>query len=138
VPARLSGGAQALPPVYVFGRDSTQAVTLGEYDIPRSTNVMVSPWAMHRRRDLWSDPQRFDPDRFLPEREATRHRYAYLPFSAGPRICLGIHFAYLEAPLILATLLRRYRFELLAQDEPEPSATLRPKHGVRVRVRARR
>ncbi|MBK6513572.1 MAG: cytochrome P450 [Polyangiaceae bacterium] len=126
------------PPVYVFGRDSTQAVTLGEYDVPRSTNVMVSPWAMHRRRDLWSDPERFDPDRFSPEREATRHRYAYLPFSAGPRICLGIHFAYLEAPLILATLLRRYRFELLAEDEPEPSATLRPKHGVRVRVRARR
>ncbi|MBL9028632.1 MAG: cytochrome P450 [Myxococcales bacterium] len=127
------------PPVYIFGRDANQAVTLAGYDLPRSTNVMVSPFVLHRRRGLWGDdPERFDPDRFLPEREAKRHRYAYLPFSAGPRICLGIHFAYLEAPLVLATLMRRFRFELLEEDEAEPSATLRPRRGVRVRVHARR
>jgi cytochrome P450 len=126
------------PPVYMFGRDATTAVELGGYDLPRSTNVMISPWVMHRQRHVWPDPERFDPERFQPANESKRHRYAYLPFSAGPRFCLGIHFAYIEAPLILATLLRRFRFELLAEDQAEPSATLRPKNGVRVRVHARR
>ena len=60
------------------------------------------------------------------------------PGPAGPRICLGIHFAYMEAPLVLATLLRHYRFELVREDEPEPGATLRPRHGVRMRVHRRR
>ncbi len=126
------------PPVYIFGRDSTTELTLGGYELPRSTNVMISPWVMHRHAHLWPDPERFDPERFTEEAESRRHRYAYLPFSAGPRVCLGIHFAYMEAPLVLAALLRRFRFELLREDEPEPSATLRPRHGVRVRVRARR
>ncbi|MFO0547451.1 MAG: cytochrome P450 [Polyangiaceae bacterium] len=125
------------PPVYVFGRDSTEPVEVGGYALPRSTNVMIAPWAIHRRASLWPDPERFDPERHTPEAEAQRHRYAYLPFSAGPRICLGIHFAYMEAPLVLATMLRRFRFELLGDDEPEPSATLRPRKGIRVRVHAR-
>ncbi|NUO48342.1 MAG: cytochrome P450 [Polyangiaceae bacterium] len=125
------------PPVYMFGRDATTDVELGGYDLPRSTNVMISPWVMHRQRQVWPDAEKFDPERFQPAIESKRHRYAYLPFSAGPRFCLGIHFAYMEAPLILATLLRRFRFELLAEDQAEPSATLRPKNGVRVRIRAR-
>ncbi len=125
------------PPVYMFGRDSAVPVSVMGYDLPRPTNVMISPWVMHRLQPYWPDPERFDPDRFLPAEEAKRHRYAYLPFSAGPRICLGIHFAYMEAPLVLATMMKRYRFELLAPDVPEPSATLRPKHGVRVRLKRR-
>lgn len=125
------------PPVYMFGRDATTDVHLAGYDLPRSTNVMISPWVIHRLSRVWQDPERFDPDRFSAEAESRRHRYAYLPFSAGPRICLGIHFAYMEAPLVLAVLLRRFRFELLQEDVAEPSATLRPKNGVRVRVRAR-
>jgi cytochrome P450 len=125
------------PPVYVFGRDSREPVTIGGYDLPVKTNLLVSPWALHHSTRFWSDPERFDPDRFLPEAEATRHRYAYLPFGAGPRVCLGNHFAYIEAQLALAVLLRRYRFELQGDDEPEPGATLRPKHGVRVRVSRR-
>jgi cytochrome P450 len=126
------------PPVYIFGRDSTIETTLGEYALPRPTNVMISPWVIHRMAHLWPEPERFDPERHVPQAESKRHRYAYLPFSAGPRICLGIQFAYLEAPLVLATLLRRFRFELSGDDEPEPSATLRPRHGVRVRVHRRR
>ncbi|APR76506.1 Cytochrome P450 family protein [Minicystis rosea] len=125
------------PPVYVFGRDSKDPITLGGYDLPAPTNVLTSPWVLHHAARFWPDPERFDPDRFRPENEAARHRYAYLPFGAGPRICLGNHFAYMEAQLALATMLRRYTFELLAEDEPEPGATLRPKHGVRVRVRRR-
>ena len=127
------------PPVYVFGRDSKAEVTIGGYDLPAPTNVLTSPWVLHHSARLYPDPERFDPDRFLPRAEAARHRYAYLPFGAGPRICLGNHFAYMEAQLGLAVLLRRFDFEkLLGDDEPEPSATLRPKHGVRVRVKKRR
>ena len=125
------------PPVYLFGRDSREPVTIAGYDLPVPTNVMVSPWGLHHSARIWPDPARFDPARFLPEREATRHRYAYLPFGNGPRVCLGNHFATMEAQLALAVLLRRYRFELLGEDEPEPTATLRPKHGIRVRVRRR-
>jgi cytochrome P450 len=122
------------PPVYIFGRDSREPVSVGGYELPRPTNLMVSPWALHHSARLWPDPERFDPERFVAARESARHRYAYLPFGAGPRICLGNHFAYMEAQLALAVLLRRYRFELLGDDEPEPGATLRPRHGVRVRV----
>ncbi len=98
---------------------------------------MISPWALHHSKSVWSDPEHFDPSRFGAS-ELGRHRYAYLPFGAGPRVCLGNHFAYMEAQIALAVLLSSYRFELLGDDEPEPSATLRPKHGVRVRVIARR
>jgi cytochrome P450 len=126
------------PPVYVFGRDSRGDVSLGGCQLPNPTNVLVSPYALHRRSDVWPDPTRFDPDRFLPEAEAARHRYAYLPFGAGPRVCIGNHFAYMEAQLAMAVIFRRFDFELLQDDEPEPSATLRPRHGVRVRLHSRK
>jgi cytochrome P450 len=125
------------PPVYMFGRDSRGHVSLGGYDLPPRTNVLTSPWALHRLERVWPDPERFDPDRFLPDNEAKRHRYAYLPFGAGPRVCIGNHFAYMEAALALSVMLSRFRFESLGEDEPLPSATLRPKRGVRVRVTAR-
>jgi cytochrome P450 len=125
------------PPVYFFGRTAQRATVIGGVRLPRFTNVVVLPWALHRNPNVWPEPERFDPDRFLPEREAARHRSAWLPFGAGPRICIGNHFALMEAPLVLATMLRDHDFELLERDEPEPFATLRPKRGVPVRVRRR-
>ncbi len=83
------------PPVYVFGRDSRGEVSLGGYRLPSPSNILVSPYSLHRRASIWPDPERFDPDRFLPEAEAQRHRYAYLPFGAGPRSCIGNHCAYM-------------------------------------------
>ncbi len=125
------------PPVYIVGRDSHEATTIGGYEIPALTQVAYSAWALHRSPHVWPDPLRFDPDRFLPANEAKRHRYAWVPFGAGPRICIGNHFAIMEAQLALAVLLRRARFELTGEEEPEASATLRPRHGVRIRVRLR-
>jgi hypothetical protein len=101
---------------------STEDVVVGGYELPRRTNVMTSPWAMHHSPLVWPDPERFDPSRFTPENEAKRHRYAYLPLGAGARICLGNQFAYMEAQLALAVMLRRFHFESMAEDEPEPSA----------------
>ena len=141
LPLCLAAFKEALrlyPPVYVFGRDSTAPVTIAGYRLPAPTNVLTSPWVLHHGARSWPDPERFDPERFRPEAEAARHRYAYLPFGAGPRVCLGNHFAYMEAQLALAVILRRHSFELQGDDEPEPGATLRPRHGIRVRVRPRR
>lgn len=125
------------PPVYLMGRDTTMPLTLGGYELPARTNVLVSPFALHHKPSLWPNPEQFDPDRFLPEQEAARHRYAYLPFGAGPRICIGNHFAYIEAQLVLAELLRTWRFESAARDEPLAAATLRPKNGIAVRLTRR-
>lgn len=125
------------PPVYVASRDSKEPVTIGGYDLPAPTNTIISPYLIHRSPHVWPDPLRFDPDRFRPEEEAKRHRYAWVPFGAGPRVCIGNHFAMMEAQIALAVLLRRARFELLEDETPEGTATLRPRGGVRVRVRRR-
>ncbi|MCA9696684.1 MAG: cytochrome P450, partial [Myxococcales bacterium] len=96
-------------------------------------------WSQHRRADVWDQPDSFDPDRFLPEHEAKRPKGAYLPFGLGPRTCIGLHFAMIEGPIVLATLLRRFHFEIdpsreIVEDE---FATLRPRGGVPAIVRAR-
>jgi len=125
--------------VYLFGRVAMADVTVGEYAIPKGTVVLVSPLALHRRPELWSDADAFDPDRFLPEAEALRHKSAFIPFSAGPRTCIGNTFALMEGPLVLAAILQRADVELCDPKgaEPEPSATLRPHGGIPMRVRLR-
>jgi cytochrome P450 len=127
------------PPVFFFGRQAIAPVEIGGWLLPKGTIALLSPFQMQRRADLWPEPARFDPDRFLPDAEAARPRGAYFPFSLGPRTCIGNHFALMEGPIILATLLRHADFELLAPAgvEPDPQATLRPKGGIPVRVRLR-
>jgi cytochrome P450 len=127
------------PPIFLFGRVAIEDAPLGDYTVPKGTVVLVSPYALHRRPSLYPDPERFDPDRFTPEEEARRPKSAYIPFSAGPRTCIGNHFALLEGPLVLATLLRHADFELegLGTAVPDAAATLRPK-GLYMRVRLRR
>jgi cytochrome P450 len=126
------------PPIYFFGRQSIADVRIGDYDLPRNTVVLISVYALHHRPEIWPDPERFDPERFDPAAEEARHRQAYLPFSAGPRTCIGNHFALMEGPLVLATLLGRVDLELAGAGliEPELSATLRPRGGVSMRVTA--
>jgi cytochrome P450 len=126
------------PPIMMLPRRTLEPVEIAGVPLPARALVFVSVLAQHYREDAYPDPERFDPDRFLPENEAQRHRSAYLPFSAGPRFCIGIHFAMLEGPIVLATLLRRWRFDVSAPSiEPDDFATLRPKGGVPAVVRAR-
>ena len=127
------------PPLMMFPRRTLEEVEIGGTTLPPRTLVFVSAYAQHRRADVWEEPNRFDPDRFLPGREATRPKGSYLPFSAGPRFCIGMHFAMMEGPIVLATLLRRFRFEIdptrtIVEDD---FATLRPKGGVPAVVRPR-
>jgi cytochrome P450 len=129
------------PPVYLISRRCTRDVEVGPYKIARGTLVIINIVGIHRRPDLYPDPERFDPERFSPEREKLLPKQAYLPFSGGPRVCIGNHFAMMEAQLILGTWLRRLRFELLDQSqrvEREALITLRPKGGLPLRVRERR
>lgn len=128
------------PPIFLFGRMAVNDVEIGGCFLPKWTIVLVSPYVLHRRPELWPNPGRFDPDRFSPEAESARPRGAYFPFSLGPRTCIGNHFALMEGPLVLATLLRRADFELLDPRgaEPDLQATLRPKGGVPMRVKLRR
>lgn len=126
------------PPVYLIGRDVISDVEIGGFALPKDMNVTLSPYSLHHREDLWPDPARFDPDRFLPEQEAARSRFAYLPFGAGPRICIGYQFAFMEGQLVLAAMLRRARYARMGAVEIEPSATLRPREDMQMRVALRR
>jgi cytochrome P450 len=126
------------PPVYMFGRRAVTDVRIGGYDLPRSTLVLISPWSLHHRAEVWPDPERFDPSRFEAAAEQARHKHAYLPFAGGPRVCIGNHFSLMEGPIVLATLLARVDLELASGEpiEPELSAAMRPKGGVPMRVAA--
>jgi cytochrome P450 len=126
------------PPVHSFGRQTYQSLTIDGHLLRPNTVVVVAPWALHRRTDHWPEPERFDPDRFLPAAEERRPRLAWLPFGAGPRTCIGNHFAMIEGQIVLARLLRHARFELLGDEVPEAGATLRPRSGMPVRVHLRR
>ena len=100
------------PPAIEFGRESIQPVEIGGYALPVGTNVLVTPWVVHR------DPRWFDaPDEFRPQRwddglAQRLARFAYFPFSGGPRLCIGQAFAMLETTLATATLVQRFRVEL--------------------------
>lgn len=82
----------------------------GGYTLPKGSTVFLAIWKLHRSADIWDDPLCFNPDRFLPEQVAKRHPYAYIPFSAGPRNCIGLKYAMMSMKILLATLLRNYIF----------------------------
>ncbi len=107
--------------------------------IPRGATVAVAPWVLHRHERLWEFPERFLPERFSPEASAGRERFAYLPFSFGPRVCIGAAFAMAEAVLVLAAIAQRFRLRLAAHAvvEPEALITLRPKYGMHMTLEPR-
>jgi cytochrome P450 len=127
------------PPVYAFGRQALEDVSIGGYEIPKGMLVLASAYGQHRNPAVYPDPDRFDPDRFLPAAEAARHKTAWLPFGAGPRVCIGNHFALLEGQLVLAALSHRVTLEPKpgVNVVPAPVATLRPSEGMPMIVRRR-
>ncbi len=126
------------PPAGFLTRTALQPDTLAGREVRPGTTVILPVYALHRNALLWDEPDGFDPDRFAPEAAAARHRFAYLPFGGGPRICVGYAFALMEAQVILATLLARFRFDLPAGFTPDPRMwfTLRPGTGMQLRVTA--
>ena len=128
------------PAVHMIARRVTRDVQIGPYQLRRGTVVAINIIGIHHRPDLYPDPERFDPERFSSEREKLLPKQAFLPFSAGPRVCIGNHFAMMEAQLIVATWLRQLRFALLEPEqrvELDAMITLRPKGGLPLRVERR-
>jgi cytochrome P450 len=126
------------PPAYMTGREAQRAVTLGGHRLPAKAIVAVNIRGIHRRADYWPEPLAFRPERMFAEAKKARPRNQYLPFGAGPRVCIGSHFALLEAQLLLATMVQRAVIDRLAKHVvPEPLVTLRPRGGLPARVAAR-
>ena len=104
--------------------------------IPRGTIIMMSPWVLHRHRKFWRDPDAFDPTRFLPG-APTPPRFAYLPFGAGPRVCVGAQFALAEATLVLARLAKSFDITRDSAEPVLPVDTTQPDHAPMFRLRER-
>jgi cytochrome P450 len=109
-------------PVWMFPRSASDDAVIGGVRIPRGAPLLLSPYATHHDPAFWPDPDRFDPDRFSPGRAADRPRGAYFPFGGGPRICLGASFAMMEAQLITAMMVQRFRPALIPGHRPAPIA----------------
>jgi cytochrome P450 len=126
------------PPVWSFMRQALAPDRLGEHAVPKGAVITISPWVIHRHPGFWEEPERFDPERFTPARVRERPRFAYLPFSGGPRLCIGNEFALMEATLVLAMVAQRYRLQLVAGTavEPESRLTLRPRGGLPMTMEA--
>ncbi|KAL6446209.1 hypothetical protein ACFW04_001080 [Cataglyphis niger] len=97
------------PSVPLISRQLTENVKIGDHMLPKDTTVLLGISLMHRNPEVWSEPKKFDPDRFLPDNSKHRNPYAYVPFSAGPRNCIGQRFALLEEKTILTAILRKWR-----------------------------
>jgi cytochrome P450 len=125
------------PPAFAIFRQAIAADRCGEVAIPRGAVVIISPWVLHRHVRLWDDPDAFIPARFFGHEPP--HRYAFLPFGAGPRVCIGAHFALAEAALVLAILVKNFELALAEARPVLPVAvvTTRPDHAVPFRLRAR-
>jgi cytochrome P450 len=125
------------PPAFVLARSAVRDTVIDDFKVKEGEIVLIAPWLLHRDARWFEDPLRFDPDRFSPEREAAIPRFAYMPFGGGRRICIGNQFALMEGQIILSTIAKRTSLEWVG-DKPvglQPFLTLRPKGGVRMRVR---
>ena len=132
--AVLEEAMRLYPPVGLLARNVLQDDRLYDRDVRPNDTVFVNIYALHRHRLLWQEPNAFDPSRFGPE-AAPRDRYAYLPFGAGPRVCVGANFAMMQAQIILATLLARFRFDPAGRSpRPVMHMTIRPEPGVVLRA----
>jgi len=124
------------PPAWLLSRAAVGADQVGGAEIKPQSVVFLCPYVTHRHPDYWPNPEGFDPERFTDQNSDLRPPFAYFPFGGGPRLCIGNNFALQEAQLVLATLVQRYRVELVSGIPvvPQPSITLRPKRGITVRV----
>lgn len=127
------------PPAPSLNRSAVADDRFGAIRVPAGATLLILPWVLHRHEQLWRDPGRFVPDRFLPENRGQIDRYQYLPFGVGPRTCIGQSFAMQEGVIALATLMRRLRFDYAGPRPPMPvqKITVQPDIGLRMRITRR-
>jgi cytochrome P450 len=126
------------PPVYTLIRDATHDDEIGGYHIPARSMVVLCPYVTHRHPEFWPDPETFDPDRFLPERTASRPRFAWYPFLGGPHQCIGQEFAMMETTLVVAMIAQRFRLRMApgSSGAVKPTLSLRPRDGLVMTIHA--
>tara|TARA_R110002167_G_scaffold26492_2_gene91220 strand:- start:2920 stop:4329 length:1410 start_codon:yes stop_codon:yes gene_type:complete len=137
--AVIEEAMRLFPPAPTLARRALGADVVGGQMIGAGATVVISPWLLHRHEKLWDEPDAFRPERFLPENRKAIDRYAYIPFSAGPRVCIGAAFAMQEAMIALVTILKAADIEAITPVEPRPTqqVTLRSRSPIRLRLRAR-
>jgi cytochrome P450 len=128
------------PPAAILSREAIADDEILGVRVPAGAVIVVSPYVLHRRRGLWDNPDAFDPGRFIGERRERIDRFAYIPFGAGPRVCIGMAFAIQEAIIVLANFLRAFHFDLVEGYEvmPQQRVTLRPREGMKMHANRRR
>jgi cytochrome P450 len=135
----LEESLRMYPPAWIIGRKAIQTDEIGGYKIAPNHNVMISPYALHRDKRFWDEPNKFNPLRFLPDEVKKRPKFAYLPFGGGPRLCIGNNFAIMEMQIVLAMLIQQLNFKLVKNKKvvAEPLITLRPASGIWMKLKSR-
>ena len=124
------------PPAWAIGRQAIEDCKIGDYAIPAGSSILMSQYLMHHDFRYFPQPERFDPERWSPQEKAKRPRFSYFPFGGGVRSCIGETFAWMEGILIIATIARRWKMQVM-RGHPlvlQPLVTLRPKHGMQMRL----
>lgn len=124
------------PPNRSVGREALNDCEIGDYHVPAGTQLLMSQWVVHRDPRYFDSPEEFKPDRWTTEFTKQLPKYAYFPFGGGPRVCVGQDFAMMEAMLVIATILQRFRLALVNEQlvEPRPVVLLRPKSRIKIRL----
>ena len=127
------------PPAWTMGREALSDYRIGEYIAPAGSIIIMSPYVVHHNPLYYPEPFKFDPERWTPEAEAVRPKFAYFPFGGGPRVCIGEQFAWMEGVLLIATFAQKWRMHLAPDHpvEPKPMITLRPKYGMKMTLEPR-
>jgi cytochrome P450 len=130
----LAESMRLYPPAWAIGRQALEDHQFGGFHVPKDSMVLCSQWVMHKDERYYPDPQKFIPERWTPEAKASRPKFSYFPFSAGPRQCIGESFAWMEGVLLLAIVAQQWKLKLEPGHRiiPQPAITLRPKNGVMV------
>lgn len=133
----LKEAMRLYPPAPIMGRMTREPIDIAGHQLPAGALLIIPIYAIHRHRALWMEPDAFDPTRFVPELEKQQKRTQYMPFGFGPRTCIGMNFAMIEAIVLLAEMIRSAEFTCSEHLAPEPLSrvTLRPRHGMPIAVR---
>ncbi|MDH5368619.1 MAG: cytochrome P450 [Gammaproteobacteria bacterium] len=124
------------PPVWLFSRTAIADDQVGGYDIPAGTNIFFTPYYLHRHPKYWDQPDSFKPERFTPEAVKQRHKFSFIPFSAGARRCIGDYFSIIEMQIHLGTMARKFKLEFVSENpiELDPQVNLRSKHNIMMKL----
>jgi len=136
----IEEGMRVYPSVWMVGRRAVNDTQIGDYHFKKNAVFFLDIFSLHKNPDFWEEPDQFKPERFSPELKKKRHKYAYIPFGAGQRMCIGNNFALMEMQIVLAIALQKYEFPLAENCPPvelQPLVTLKPKNSILVDLKKR-